>query len=377
MDGWSRLGSSLASAMSGEAYGRSYDAAMSRGHELQKKMMEAKIKSDEMRAREELDMRLTQLFPEGSGQAEAASSMLRMGQNFNSITSGYGNIQEQDIRGRALQGVMDGTMNPQTLDNLMQVYDGKPRTRAAVQGNTLIDPTIPAAMQGGTITGYGQGVLDNAAQRNRDSAAAAMVRANRPLASRVSAGKVEDAYESAIKAAAKAAYSDARLDDLDITGLTLADFEHALRTRGEVKDRRGNVIATTDIKPGDFTGGHALQNGPSALPGPTTRQAIENESIPDPARAMSGGSVSEPTPSRQQNAAETRAAFTPVDYGPALRPIDYVNGGFVGGSQPAGKGGKGTRAAPYRPTTDEEYDAIPVGSYFIDPEDGAVYLKDE
>lgn len=48
----------------------------------------------------------------------------------------------------------------------------------------------------------------------------------------------------------------------------------------------------------------------------------------------------------------------------------------AGGTSGGTPRGAGTEASPYEPTTQEEYDAMPSGAIFRDPEDGQLYRKD-
>ncbi len=231
MQGFEALGGALAQAFGGGGSTEVYDEAMSRGHRLQKQLAEARIKTDEMNQRENLDIALSNLYREQPELAQAFSTMLRanVGGNFQQLTAGGINL----TRGQALDGARSAAMagDLDAANAMLAVHQGRPIERTKVSGNTLYDPYAAPGAQQAQITPYGEGYLANQMAGIEGRTEVARLRASTPSAN---GDRRETADDAAVKAVAEDIYRTTRLDTPDAArGVTAADIRYALANRGE------------------------------------------------------------------------------------------------------------------------------------------------
>lgn len=114
----------------------------------------------------------------GIENPEAAAGVGRSGVNLNTITGGMGNLQEQQFRQAARDAAVGGNMGAANAE-LFGIASGPIEIPKVTGGVLLSNRLIPG---GGdvSVTPVGQSTID----KNRVTGEAAMVRANRPAASR-------------------------------------------------------------------------------------------------------------------------------------------------------------------------------------------------
>ncbi len=317
--GWGSVGQALGQAMSG-GRGNSdvYDQTMLRGHRTQKALIDAKRATQEYNALNEIDFSqalgpgmehfggmLKQTALAGLNPDQYARSMNQL-HDYQSITA---------ARDAAAAGDYEGMR-----DNIA-ISSRKPVTRTQITGNVAFDPGASPSEQMMQVTPYGQGMLENNAERVRGQNTAAMVRANNVGRGRTApAGdSVEDQaqaeYESMLDAAAKEIWHDARLDDRDMYGLSEKDIRHSLATRGEAYDRNGRLLGRFDVTP------ESLLNPPpdfSRVTGGVVRPTAS------PSAAMSGAPVTEPKGAPSAPASGVMSGGTNADSSIPDAAISYL-----------------------------------------------------
>lgn len=227
--GPNRLGQALGEILTGGGGNTpAYSQAMSRGSAAYKQLAEARIKTDELNARERAQESIRALYPEGDprGAAFADSAAAGYG-NLDQVTQSGINLTRDELLRKAADAALSGGDMGQ-INDLLTVYNGQPRKRTDVQGNTLIDP-YAAPDQPTRMTDYGAALAGSAATR----AEAALINANRPRGTSGRSADPDKAAAAAVKAAARDALYSARADGQDMYGVTLGDIEHAFRTKGE------------------------------------------------------------------------------------------------------------------------------------------------
>lgn len=316
--GWSRFGRSLGEAMGGGPQQR-YDESMLRGHRVQRALMDAKKATMEYNSLASLEDTLRDaLPPEQQHLAPYIVNAQRGGVNpVQGLQAPREGVRSEALS-RAMQHAEAGDMD--AANRFTSIAQQTPMRQAQVSGNMMFNPNVAPEAQTPQLTEYGSGQLANQAERTRGLNAASMASAMRSGGRRGSSaepGSLEEQAEAQreqmLDDAAAAIWHDARLDDRDMYGLTEKDIRHALATRGEARDREGNLLGTFDVSvesllnpPPDFSrvsGGY----------GGTT-------SISSPSGAMAGAPVTEP---------QTReTASSPMDgvLGPSIADI-VMDGG--------------------------------------------------
>ena len=326
--GWARGGQAISEALTGGGQvGQAYDEAMSRGHRLQKQLMEARIKSDEMAKREQLDLTMSQAMRDNPEMAALYSTMLRagVGGNFQQLTAGGINL----TRGQALSQALEAP-NQAEANRLLQVYQGRPAERTKIAGNTMYDPLAAPNEQAAVVTPYGQTYLANQHQ-------AAMTRANRvgtrAGGSRASAADAGDKDFSdlgdrqalaMVNAAAEDAFRQARSAGLDMSGVQKGDIAYALRTQGRWQHPAGG----TPVVIGDGRRGVNFRTVTGSVA--PTSQAVVAETAPGrveqvrPSDALSGAAAPRGAPVADPQRGQRAAQPPSGGLAPAL---DYESGG--------------------------------------------------
>ncbi len=162
-NGWSQLGTSL-----GSLFGGGDDAAYQKGQTSAARVAgliaDARIKRDEAMARDSIESALI-----GSGmdrgQAGVVATVFRGGWNPEQLSGYTGDMQAQDIRGQSLAAAQAG--NATLMNDLLSVYEGKPRIQTSIADGTAFNPYGQASQQTYT-TDVGQSTI-----RQRDASAAA------------------------------------------------------------------------------------------------------------------------------------------------------------------------------------------------------------
>lgn len=292
--GWSRAGASLGQAMGGGPQ-RAYDETMLRGHRVQRALMEAKKATMQYNAMANMEDSLREALPqEMHGYVPYIVNAQHAGSN---PVQGL-QAPREGVRSVALSRAMElgsgPEADPDAMNRMIAVASQNPMRQAQVSGNMMFNPNVAPDRQEAVLTEYGRGQLSNQAERTRGLNEASMVsamRSGRRRGRSAEPGSLEEQAEAQreqmLDDAAAAIWHDARLDDRDMYGLTEKDIRHSLATRGEARDRDGNLLGTFDVSvesllnpPPDFSrvsGGY----------GGTT-------SISSPSGAMAGAPVSEP-----------------------------------------------------------------------------------
>lgn len=258
--GWGKVGDAIGTALGGGQGPKTYLDTMSRGHEMQRKLAEAKIKTDELNARERNEAAISALYPEGDPRAGALSNVMRAGfGNFDQGTQGLGNIQDQDLKTKALAAMTGGdagidTANPELGNAILAVMQGKPVDLTKISGGTAYNPMVTPDEAELTTTPAGARELDIKESRARGQNTADMARATRPSSGRNSSIPEQRAkwYEDKLKKAAQLALTDAKLKGYDVTGLGLADAMAMMEANGEFQTLDGHVMAKWDIDEEDL-----------------------------------------------------------------------------------------------------------------------------
>ena len=227
--GGNRLGQALGEILSGGGGSTpAYSQAMSRGSAAYKQLAEAKIKTDELNARERAQESIRALYPEGDPRGAAFADATAAGYgNLDQVTQSDVNITKGNLLRKAADEALGGG-DMGAINDLLTVYQGQPRKRTDVQGNTIIDPYGPTD-QTTRMTDYGAAQAGSAATR----AEAALTNANRPRGTGGRSADPAQAAEQAIKIAARDALYSARAEGQDLYGVNIGDIEHAFRTNGE------------------------------------------------------------------------------------------------------------------------------------------------
>lgn len=390
MDGWARAGAGLGEAMSGGvggAYGQSHDAAMSRGHVLQKKLAEAKIASDKMRQREQADIQISEMAaanPELAPMIKLAGAMSMGGVgNFDQNTRGGMNLTRHENLLAARDAAASGDTATAAMLAGLSNQTAKIPEQTKITGNTMFNPTLGPDQQA-QVSPYGSGVLANRAASDAGRNDAAMLRA---MSSGGSRGKTSNPsspaawdgtgaspqaqgeYEKMLKQIAQEVYNDAKLAGGKLTGIGVKQVEHALRTTGEFRDLDGKVHGTTDIKPTHFMGYFDnVTSSAERVPKPLQNTPTSAMTSPEPVtpRTMTGAPVTETKPNRQQNAAATaQVAMSGKAPAQTYLPVSEQQFRPLGAPLPG---------AVARPANKAEYDALPSGTRFTAP-DGTTRIK--
>lgn len=261
-NGWAKVGDAIGTALGGGAGPKTYMETMSRGHEMQRKLAEAKIKTDELNAREKIDQSVAGLFPEGDPRAGALAGVMRAGfGNFDQGTQGLGNIQDQGLKEKALAamtgGGEGGAAPDANLGNaILSVLQGKPVDLTKVSGGTAYNPMVTPDKAQLQTTPAETRALDIRETRANGQNQADIERARKPSAAR-GGGTVEEQqakwYAAQLKKAAQGALTDAKLKGYDVTGLGIADAMAMLENNGEFTTLDGHTLAKWTIKKGDLT----------------------------------------------------------------------------------------------------------------------------
>lgn len=258
--GWARAGAALGGMQNGLGQEQALARGQSQGLTITSKLLDAKKKRDEALALEQLESTLVDAGQDPSTAAIVAGAS-RAGNNFSQSTAGMGNLQIQGMRNTALGAAtgapgVDGAPgvapDMDLVNRIMTVVSGKPQAISKVEGNTLINPLASPGAQQLQTTPYGQESLANqiAARRYTTDTQAATARGK---ASYNTAGKgakpgdPDKARNAAFKEAASAAFREARIAGDLPAGVTQADIEYQLRTRGKWTDPDGVVRATASI----------------------------------------------------------------------------------------------------------------------------------
>lgn len=260
--GWSKVGEALGLATSGQQPGGSkiYQESMSRGHDMQRKLAEAKIKTDELNAREANEAAISKLFPEGDPRGGALSNVMRAGfGNFDQGTQGLGNIQDMGLKDKALaamtggEGGMDAA-KPALGNAILAVMEGKPVDLTKISGGTAYNPMVAPDDAQLQITPEGERELGIKDARMRSQNATDVMKANRPSTGRNSSIPDQRAkwYAAELKKAAQQALTQAKLKGYDVSGLSLADAMAAMEANGEFETLDGHVMAKWDIQESDL-----------------------------------------------------------------------------------------------------------------------------
>lgn len=289
--GWARAGAALGQAMSGGPQ-QTYDDTMLRGHRVQRALMDAKKATMQYNELARLEDNLREaLPPEQHHLVGYITGAQRAGvnptQGLQASREGVRNMAINEAYSRAMAGDTEG-MNP-----MLAVAQQQPLRHAQVAGNVLFNPNVAPESQTHQLTEYGRGQLTNQAERTRGLNAASMASAMRSGGRRGSSaepGSLEEQAEAQrekmLDDAARAIWHDARLDDRDMYGLTEKDIRHSLATRGEARDREGNLLGTFDVSVESL-----LNPAPSF---DSVRGSMGGTTANTPSSAMSGAPVTEP-----------------------------------------------------------------------------------
>lgn len=291
--GWARAGASLGAAMGGGPQ-QTYDETMLRGHRVQRALMDAKKATQQYNAMANMEDSLREALPqEMHGYVPYIVNAQHAGSN---PVQGL-QAPREGVRSVALSRAMElgsgPEADPDAMNRMIAVASQNPMRQAQVSGNTMFNPNVAPEAQTPQLTEYGAGQLANQGERTRglnEASMASAMRAGTRGGSSSAPGSLEQEAEKTrekmLDDAAAAVWSDARLDDRDLYGLSEKDIRHALATRGEARDREGNLLGTFDVTaeslmnpPADFS---SVRGGSSAPP------------VSSPASAMSGAPVTEP-----------------------------------------------------------------------------------
>lgn len=289
--GWARAGAALGQAMSGGPQ-QTYDDTMLRGHRVQRALMEAKKATMEYNSLANLEDSLRDsLPPEMQSYVPYIVNAQRGGVNpVQGLQAPREGIRSTALS-RAMQHAEAGDMD--AANRFTSIAQQQPLRQAQVAGNVLFNPNVAPESQTPQLTEYGRGQLTNQAERTRGLNEASMASAMRSGGLRGSSaepGSLEEQAEAKrekmLDDAAAAIWHDARLDDRDMYGLTQKDIRHALATRGEARDRDGNLLGTFDVSVESL-----LNPAPSF---DSVRGGMGGSTANTPSSAMSGAPVTEP-----------------------------------------------------------------------------------
>lgn len=269
-EGWARAGRNLARSMGGSQQ-QIYDEAMSRRHKLEKQLSEARIARDEDIAREQTTAALTKFLGDPD-LAEAASVLIRgAGGNFDQVTQGFGNLQSNKYQATAADALLGENPDLELGNRALMAAQGKPVDLTKVEGNTAYNPMVTPDAAEVMITPYGQGMVNDRAQRtaNYDANSRARIDIQRQKATAGKPGADDKARKAALKEAARDAYYGMRADGVDLDGVTQGDIEFALEKNGKFVAPGGEVYTYNDptIPVADFSGVTAKVLGSDAMMG--------------------------------------------------------------------------------------------------------------
>lgn len=330
-NGWAKVGDAIGSALGGGPGPKTYMETMSRGHEMQRKLAEAKIKTDELNAREKIDQSVAGLFPEGDPRAGALAGVMRAGfGNFDQGTQGLGNIQDQGLKDKALAAMTGGgeggaAPNMEIGNAILSVLQGKPVDLTKVSGGTAYNPMATPDNAQLQTTPAESRALDIRETRANGQNQADMTRANKPSAARGGSivGQQAKWYDAQLKKAAQGALTDAKLKGYDVTGLGIADAMAMLENNGEFTTLDGHTTAKWTIKQGDIGDdpGNDVPVDDTDIKAEPGAPVTEPKDSPAVSAMMGGERISGEAGAeviQVNNAAEARAAWGKLQPGQGL-----------------------------------------------------------
>lgn len=397
--GWEGVGQGLGGILGGggargqEAY---YDG-MDSGLGIVKKTLEARKLRDEAMARQRLYRRLVDMGvdPAKAGVLESVS-LGGMGSDFRGATQGLGELQDQDLQQQAAAAA-----DPMVRNQVLSALHGQPQDLTKVSGGVGYNPTVEPTAQEMVLTPAAAAddvrqsmVANSQVRRNTQTGDAAMIRATRPPAARAGARSGRDPVrDHADKKAVDAIYSEfaPRLADASLPGDRADILAERDKRVAEVLGTRAQDVSQMDVQNAraraaamadaiEVDDGYRLDESQKADLERQIREGLPIQIMAPGAPGVGYDGTNPPQvidPDTSRPVGDTRAAPRSNDGLPPM--LDYERGGTVGSATTAAPGGPprlGTRGSPAQPKTDADYNALPKGAYFIDPDDGRTYRKD-
>lgn len=314
--GWEGAGQGIARLFGGGVRPDAYAAGASKGLDIQTKMLEARKLRDESMSRDALREKAASAFPDmpiAQVDAMIAATLGGVGSDFNQSIQGMGHYQTQGLRRQAA-----GESDPVVQNQILAALDGKPRDLTKISGETAYNPTVAPGAQDLGITAVGEANL-----ANRTAVSGSQIFRNQATGS--AALSRAGTYAGSVGARGPGGK------------LTQLEVEAGKRIMANVDDQYAARIESAKD--------------------PTERTRLETE-----------------------RDARLRAIATNGDMsGGRTTVVDTQTGGTVGESvRRALRPGQGRKGAAnvYRPQSEADYNAIPKGATFIDPDDGRTYRKD-